>query len=250
MDGKQQPTGRPAMARRPPQPGSGDEQLPGKSEREKIIDAFMALLAERPIEQIGFGDLAARSGVALTDCRKEFGSVVGVLAAHMKEIDRRVLSGREADMAEEPPRERLFDVLMRRLELLAPHRAAIRSLVRSACRNPGLALALNAMATRSQQWMLTAADISAAGPKGMVRAQGLALLYGRVFRTFFDDDDPGLARTMAALDRELARGQRWSGFLDDLCRLAPPVCCPRGRGARKRRDDGPDEAPVAAGMSV
>jgi hypothetical protein len=26
---------------------------------------------------------------------------------------------------------------------------------------------------------------------------------------------------MAALDRELARGQRWSNCLDDLCRLVP-----------------------------
>ena len=43
-----------------------------------------------------------------------------MLGAHIKDIDRKVLSGGEADMAEEPPRERLFDVLMRRLEALAP----------------------------------------------------------------------------------------------------------------------------------
>ena len=53
-------------------------------------------------------------------------------------------------MAEEPARERLFDVLMRRLEALAPYKEAVRSLLRSARRNPGLALALNAMAVRSQ----------------------------------------------------------------------------------------------------
>ena len=62
-------------------------------------------------------------------------------------------------MAEEPPRERLFDVLMRRLEALAPYKDAVRSLMRSARRNPGLALALNGMALRSQRWMLTAAGI-------------------------------------------------------------------------------------------
>ena len=45
---------------------------------------------------------------------------------------------------------------------------------------------------------------------------GLALLFGSVLRTWVRDDDPGLARTMAALDRALARGQRFSGFLDDL----------------------------------
>jgi hypothetical protein len=133
---------------------------------------------------------------------------------------------------------------------LAPHKAAIRSLMRSACRNPGLAVALNGFGVRSQQWMLTAADISAAGPKGMLRAQGLALLFARVLATFVNDDDPGLARTMAALDRELARGQRWSGMLDGLCRLAPPICCPPGRRSRRRRDEGEGDEPIAAGLSV
>lgn len=238
------------MARKPSPGKSGPAHPSGTSDREKIIDAFMALLAERPIEEIGFGDIAGRSGVALTDCRKEFGSTLGVLAAHMKEVDRKVLADRDPDMAEEPPRERLFDVLMRRLELLAPHRAAIRSVVHSACRNPGLALALDGLAIRSQQWMLTAADINASGPRGILRAQGLALLYGRVFRTFFDDDDPALSRTMAALDRELARGQRWSGLLDEICRLAPPICCPGRRTRRPRRDEGTGGEPIGAGMSV
>ena len=92
----------------------------------------------------------------------------------------------------------------------------MRSLRRSVLLNPGLALALNGLAVRSMQWMLTAADISATGPKGMVRAQGLALLFASVLRTWVDDDDPGQARTLAALDRALSSGQRWAGLLDDL----------------------------------
>jgi hypothetical protein len=159
-----------------------------------------------------------------------------------------VLSGGDADMTEEPPRERLFDVLMRRLETLAPHRAAVRSLLRSARRHPGFALALNGLAVKSQQWMLTAANINAAGPKGVVRAQGVALLFARVLRTFVDDDDPGLARTMAALDRALARGQRWSSFLDDLCCLAPGRRClspfRRRRDADLDRGRGEEPMPI------
>ena len=153
-----------------------------------------------------------------------------------------MLAGGDTDMAEEPPRERLFDVLMRRLEVLTPHKAAVRSLMRSVGRNPGLALALNSLGVRSQQWMLTAADIAASGPRGMVRAQGLALLFASVLRTWVDDEDPGLARTMAALDRALARGQRWSGFLDDLLRI--PAAVRRARPRRRRGGD--DEDTVAA----
>jgi AcrR family transcriptional regulator len=224
------------MARKSkPKPATRRAASDERSERERIIDAFMALLAEKSIEQIGFAEIAKGAGVSLSDLRGAFGSTFAILAAFVKQIDRAVLAGDDADMAEEPPRERLFDVLMRRIELLAPHKAAVRSLMRSSVRNPGLAVALQGMALRSQQWMLTAADIGAAGPRGFVRAQGLALLFASVLRTWVDDDDPGLARTMAALDRALARGQRWSGLLDELCRI-PAFAC-RMRSRRRRADD-------------
>src|SRR5215472_10478949 len=167
------------------------------SDRDRIIAAVLALLAEKPIEQIGFAAIAKEAGVSLTQLRGEFSSTLAILAAHIKAVDRTVLAGDFSDMAEEPPRERLFDVLMRRLEILAPHREAIRSLLRSATRNPPLVMALNGQAVRSQQWMLTAAGIGAAGPRGMLRAQGLSLLFGSVLQTWVNDDDPGLARTMA-----------------------------------------------------
>jgi AcrR family transcriptional regulator len=215
------------------------------SEREKIIAAFLALLAEKPIEQIGFAEIAKEAGVTLAQLRGEFASTLAIYAAHIKAVDRAVLALDLSDMADEPPRERLFDVLMRRLETLAPHREAVRSLLRSAGRNPPLALALNRFAVRSQQWMLTAAEINATGPRGMVRAQGLAVLFVSVLRAWTRDDDPGLARTMAALDRALARGQRFSGFLDDLCHIPSRLCRLRSRW-RRRGDDDADEETAAA----
>ncbi|HET7254699.1 MAG TPA: TetR/AcrR family transcriptional regulator [Xanthobacteraceae bacterium] len=236
---KSKPVTRRAPSRERPARAASDD----RSQRARIIDAFMALLAEKPIEQVGLAEIAKAAGVSLAELRDEFGSSFAILAAYVKQVDRAVLAGEDADMAEEPPRERLFDVLMRRIELLTPHKEAVRSLMRSAMRNPGLALALQRLALRSQQWMLTAADIGAAGPLGFVRAQGLAVLFASVLRTWIDDDDPGLARTMAALDRALARGQRWSGLLDELCRI-PSLAC-RLRSRRRRPADDADEETVA-----
>jgi AcrR family transcriptional regulator len=207
---------------------------PADTPRAKIIEAFMELLGEQPIEQIGLADLAERAGVSLAELRGEFSSTMAILAAHVKTLDRQVLSGGDADMDEEDPRERLFDVLMRRLELLAPHKEAVRSLMRSARRNPPLALALNALTVRSQQWMLTAAGINASGPRGMLRAQGLAMLFANVLRTWVNDDDDQ-TRTLAALDNQLARGQRLVGLLDELCRIPEAACAFRDRLRSARR---------------
>ena len=69
------------------------------------------------IEDIGFAEIARRAGVSLSELRVKYSSKIEMLAAHMREVDRAVLDGIDAGMADEPPRERLFDVLMRRLDL-------------------------------------------------------------------------------------------------------------------------------------
>jgi len=241
------------MARRPSRPArparrstrssSAQGTTAPAGEREKIIAALLVLLAEKSIEQIGLAEIAQEAGASLAQLRGAFPSPLAILAAYLKDVDRAVLGENLSDMEEEPPRERLFDVLMRRLEALAPHRQAVRSLMRSARRNPPLALALNGLAVRSQKWMLTAAGINASGPRGALRAQGLALLFSSVLRTWVRDDDPGLARTMAALDRALARGQRFSGFLDDLCFIPSRLC--RLRSRRRSRPDDSEESVAA-----
>jgi AcrR family transcriptional regulator len=215
-----------------------------QTDREKIVAAFLVLLQDKPFAAIGFDDVAQRSGLSLAQVRGEFASTLAIVAAYVKATDHAVLAQDMDDMSEEPVRERLFDVLMRRLEVLAEERDAVRSLLRSSRSNPPLALALNRLAVRSQQWMLTAAGINASGLQGMIRAQGLALLFASVLRTWVDDDDPGQARTMAALDRALARGQRAVGLLNDLCSIPNRL---RGlRSRRRRRSRGDSEETAAA----
>lgn len=224
-------------------PGSA---RPDAGSRDRILDAFLALLGERPFDEISLGDVAARAGVSLGELRAGFGSTFDMIAGFVRRTDEAVLAGGADgvtgdDMADQPARDRLFDVLMRRLDVLGPHRAAVRSLARSARRDPLLALGLNKLAVRSQQWMMAAAGIDTAGFRGRLRAQGLAVLFARVLNAWLTDEDPGLARTMAVLDRELAKGEQALGLLDRVCRLA--TCS----GRRPRRAEQPEpEAPIAA----
>jgi AcrR family transcriptional regulator len=232
------------MARKPKRERKERAAAPpprGTSDRDKAIDALLTLLAEHSFEDIGLAEIAGRAGLKLSQLRAEFGSRLAIFAAHIKDIDRAVLAGGDADMTDEPARERLFDVLMRRLEAMAPYKEVVRSMLRSARRDPPLALALNALAVRSQRWMLEAAGISAAGPKGALRAQGAALMFARVLGVWLHDDDPALDRTMAALDRGLASAERWAGFLDDLCCIPAALC----RGARRRRYRDEEEVEAA-----
>ena len=109
----------------------------------------------------------SRAGVSLAELRDEFGSTLAILAAHVKADRPRGARRRRRRHG----RGAAARAAVRRAD--APDRGARAAQGGGALadalgqRNPGLALALNGLAVRSQQWMLTAADIGAAGPRGM-----------------------------------------------------------------------------------
>ena len=100
---------------------------------------------------------------------------------------------------------------MSRLEALQPYKAALRSIAKAPPADSSLIMPY----LNTQRWMLTAAGINADGVSGLVRTGGLGSLYASVFRTWLDDDDPGHARTMAALDRRLRRSESAIRSFDD-----------------------------------
>ena len=175
--------------------------------RAKIVDALLALAAKQPFEEIAIRDICAAAGVSLADFRDAFPSKGAVLAGLARRIDRAVLSQGDKELTREAPRERLFDVLMRRLDALAPYREALREIVGWLRRDPAAALAVNSTVVNSMRFMLEAAGIDSEGVAGAIKLQGLACAWARIVAVWLDDPEPGLDKTMAELDRELTRGE-------------------------------------------
>jgi AcrR family transcriptional regulator len=192
--------------------------------RAKIIDALMKLAGERRFEDITIRDVCNEAGVTLADFRDSFASKGAVLAGFSRRIDRAVLSEDGAELADESRRERLFDILMRRLEAMAPYRDGLREARAWIMREPSAALAMNQIALGSMRFMLEAAGIDVEdGAAGALKVQGLALAWARIVGVWLEDDDPGLSRTMAELDRVLTRGERAVAGVDRLNDLAAPL---------------------------
>ncbi|MFV0279942.1 MAG: TetR family transcriptional regulator [Rhodoblastus sp.] len=191
--------------------------------RDKIVDALMALAAEQSFEKISISAIAERAGVTLADFRENFPSKGAVLGAFNRRIDRIVLDGVSDDMRQETTKERLFDVLMRRFDALEPHRAAIGGIAQWARRQPLAAAQLNRMAVNSMRFMLEAAGVESEGAVGALKLQGLTLAWARMVNIWLNDDDPGLAATMADLDRTLRRGDMLVARAEDVERLTAPM---------------------------
>jgi AcrR family transcriptional regulator len=190
--------------------------------RDAIIEALMELASIRPWDEIEITGIAQAAHVSLSEFRDSFPSKGAVLGGFTRMIDRKVLDGTTEDLAGEPARERIFDVLMRRLDALAPYKAALRRIVPALQHDLASLVALNSVALNSQRFMLAAAGISTEGPLGHLKLQGAVLVYANTMKTWLDDEDPSLARTMARLDRELKRGERILERAEDVRRLTAP----------------------------
>jgi AcrR family transcriptional regulator len=204
--------------------------------RGRIIAAAMNLAAERPWKDITLLDIAEAAGVTLVDLKQEFSSKSAILTAFTRAVDDEVLRKapkREKDTA---PRDAIFEILMTRFDVLGPYKRAIRSIAGELqAPDPAFICALMA----SQHWMLQAAGIDTSGLAGRMKVGGLAGVYASVLRTWLEDDDPGLARTMAALDRRLRRGERTLSNIEEMksgirrvCDTFASFACQRRRPAQ------------------
>ena len=200
----------------------------GAEKPEAIIESALALAASRGWARVGLEDIAEAAEVSLAELNAHFASKNAIVAAYTAAIDREVLAARDPEMAGRPAHERLFDVLMKRFDLLNAHKEGVGAILRSCPADPEALLCGPLALRRSMRWMLEAAGLSSAGLRGRIRAKALAALYLSMLPVWLRDDSEDMARTMAVLDRRLRRLDRMTRA---LCRLAP-------------RRDWPETAPV------
>lgn len=197
------------MARKPAQPK--------KAAKDKdfgaVVAAAMGLAAERDWREIGLAEIAAAAGLTLAELLVEYPSKLTILDGFMREIDRRVLAGFEPESDSGSPRDRLFDVLMRRFDMLESHKAAIGRIMGAACRDPLIGIAVGASMLRSMALMLEAAGIASEGLRGAIRRKGLTAVYVGTLRDWLKDDTTDKSRTMAALDSRLRRAESLANTL-------------------------------------
>jgi AcrR family transcriptional regulator len=187
------------------------------------IEAALALAAERNWRDVTLDAIAERAGMPLAALFEIFPSKAALLAAFSRRIDAQIMAARDEALADRPAHERLFDVVMRRFDALAPHKEALRSVLRGSCFDAEAGLAGACALNRAMAAMLEAAGLSSSGVRGALRRKGLAIVYLDTMRVWLSDDSPDMARTMKALDGHLRR-------IDRLIRMV------RGEGGSGPRD--------------
>lgn len=197
-------------------------------DRALIASAF-AVIAERGFRRFSVVAAARMGGLPLGRARARFPGRHAVLLRFGRIADQAALTHGPGE--EDSVRDRLFESLMRRLDVLQAHRAGVLALLRSLPFEPATAVLLAAATGRSMAWLLEDAGASAAGPLGRLRTKALVGVWLWTVNAWQRDESADLSTTMATLDRALARAERAAGWLggggtaaepDDMAEPEPP----------------------------
>jgi AcrR family transcriptional regulator len=191
-----------------------------------LLEALFRVIAEHGWRGVTPSRLADASGIDASEIVRRFPSRLGLLRAFGDHVSAQVAAGTVAGQGG-TPRDRLFDVLMRGLDALAPFKEGLTRLMREMYGDAVLAGALGPVFQRSMERMLAAAEIESGGIKGKLRAAGLTLVWIRVVNAWSKDTTEDLGSTMAALDRALERAEQAArSFGLDGGDLSPPAAEP------------------------
>lgn len=193
----------PAEPQAPPPP----KPDPGPAEA-RAIAALFAVAARDGWARTSMAAISVESGLSLAELREKFPCREAILDRFARETDQAVLAGTMPVAEGETVKDRLFDMLMRRLDAFQPHREGVLAVAEGLRRDPAGALARLPVALNSMLWMLEGAGVQTHGLGRLLRAKALLAVAIYTFRAWAEDESQDMAKTMAALDRALSRAEQ------------------------------------------
>ncbi len=175
--------------------------------KEELALIAVDLAAEIGWEYLRFQDIADQAGVSLAEIATHFDDKICILCAYGRYLDRRTLEEAGDIDRSASPRERLFDILMTRFDVMSEKRDGMLSILHSFKSDPKQAVISLPYLGRSMTWMLEAAGIETNGLRGALRVVGLKIIYIKALRAWMKDEGEDMPKTMAALDHSLGRAE-------------------------------------------
>ena len=176
--------------------------------KERAVKAALDLSSRMGWDMVTLTDIADTAQASLADLSEVFFDKGDILAAYGRMLDKKVLERCADPDPSTPERDRLFEIMMERFDLLNEDREAIVSILKSFVTDPKQAVISLPHLGRSMAWMLEAAGMDTNGVKGAIKVAGLTGVYLYVLKQWMNDESADLSKTMAALDKGLNRAEQ------------------------------------------
>jgi AcrR family transcriptional regulator len=170
-----------------------------------LADAALRILARRSWAELTLAEVARSAKTPLSTLIADVPSKGVLIGLILRRTSDQTAVRYRKDPNSENVRDRVFDVALTWLELLGPHKAAMRSLYRGLGRDPMVLVQTRGAFLAHAESLLALAEADS-GRMVALRAAALALTLARAIAVWFDDDKQ-LTRTMARLDEDLRRAK-------------------------------------------
>ena len=178
-----------------------------------LLKIAFDLLAERGWEGLSSAEIARRADTSLAAVYAELPDRAALLRALGRRLDAAMLGLAPAELEGMSVRERLFELIMRRLDAMADYKPGLRMLARRVGCEPPLLAAACCNLDRLSRRLLDAAGAKQGRVLALLARRVIGAVYLSTFRVWLDDDTPDMARTLAELDRRLQQAEtaaRWA----------------------------------------
>lgn len=179
-----------------------------------LLALALEIIAENGWLAFSFSNLAMRADIELTEVRAIFQNRAALLDALSLHLDEAMLGVEREELADLPPRDRVFELMMSRIEAMATHREGLIRLSKEARRDPELAIKTAWRLDRSMAWLQDAAGLRSNGLRPRLARHLLTGVYLKTLGAWVADDSADLAKTMASLDKDLRRVEMMAGLSD------------------------------------
>ncbi len=177
---------------------------------DRILEAALDLAEETGWDNVRLHDIADRLGISMADLLLHFRDLDGVADARFAKAWRAMLAPPPEGFDALPARERLFLLMMRWFDALAPRREVTAQMIRTKLypSHPHHWVPMIFNLSRTVQWWRDAAGLKARGRRRQLEEVGLTALLLATLRVWLNDESENQTRTRDSLRHRLARADR------------------------------------------
>ncbi len=178
--------------------------------KSRLIQSSLDLAAHQSWADISMHDIAAHAGINVDDAIALCPDKNTIFMGYGRQIDLKVADAfGDESLDEMDEKDRLFDVLMERFDILNENRAGVISIISAITQDPKQMICLSPMVCQSMEHMMGVANIPNNGWRGALKLTALSGLYLKTLRCWVNDSGADMPVTMASLDKGL-------GWLDKV----------------------------------
>ncbi|HEX4159823.1 MAG TPA: hypothetical protein VHY79_15260 [Rhizomicrobium sp.] len=181
--------------------------MPRPDAEDRIAAAAFRILAKEPWTETTLASVAKSAKVPWDEVLQIAPSRAALVPVMLRRAAADTAKRYRPDRATQNARERVFDAIMSWFEVQSARKQAVRALYTGLRREPLTLLSLRREFVASAEWLLALAEADA-GAASSVRAACIGGLVAHALPVWLSDDED-MGRTMAQIDHDLRRIERF-----------------------------------------